>query len=293
MAVGAFLSAFAIEVFLIPSRLIDGGIVGISMILGNILGTQWIPAFLILLNLPFVFLAYRAIGRVFVIHMIVAVLMFAFSLFVMHDWLPWDFHGESLEVVVIGGAILGAGLGLIIRSGAGLDGTEILGIIVNQRFGFTVGETVLVCNVLIFTAAGIVFQDWHPAILSLITYMVVIRVMDTVIVGLDETKSVLIISRNSREIAEAVMHELGLGLTVLYGRGGYSGDEREILYVIAERLQLSELKELVHREDPSAFMAIENLHEVSMGIQALAKPPKSQLSKVMAAVFAKKDFEKQ
>lgn len=292
MAVGAFLSAFAIEVFLIPSRLIDGGIVGIAMILGNIMGTEWIPAFLIVLNLPFVFFAYRAIGKVFVVHMIVALLMFVASLFIIHNWLPWDFHGQSLEVVVIGGAILGAGLGMVIRSGACLDGTEIMGIIVNKRFGFTVGETVLVCNVLIFSAAGLVAQDWHPAILSLILYMVAIRVMDTVIVGLDETKSILIISRKSREIAEAVMHELGLGLTVLYGRGGYSGDEREILYVIAERLQLSELKELVHREDPSAFMAIENLHEVNTGVDAFAKPAKSQLSKVMAAVFAKKDFEK-
>ncbi len=292
MAVGAFLSAFAIEVFLIPSRLIDGGIVGIAMILGNIMGTEWIPAFLIVLNLPFVFFAYRAIGKVFVVHMIVALLMFVASLFIIHNWLPWNFHGQSLEVVVIGGAILGAGLGMVIRSGACLDGTEIMGIIVNKRFGFTVGETVLVCNVLIFSAAGLVAQDWHPAILSLILYMVAIRVMDTVIVGLDETKSILIISRKSREIAEAVMHELGLGLTVLYGRGGYSGDEREILYVIAERLQLSELKELVHREDPSAFMAIENLHEVNTGVDAFAKPTKSQLSKVMAAVFAKKDFEK-
>ncbi len=292
MALGAFLSAFAIEVFLIPSRLIDGGIVGVSMILGNMFGTKWIPAFLVILNLPFVFFAYRAIGRVFVVHMIVAMLMFAGSMVFMHDWLPWDFHGESLEVVVIGGAILGAGLGMIIRSGACLDGTEILGIIVNKRFGFTVGETVLVCNVLIFSAAGFVFHDWHPAILSLILYMVAIKVMDTVIVGLDETKSVLIISQRSREIAEAVMHELGLGLTVLYGRGGYSGDEREILYVIAERLQLSELKELVHREDPKAFMAIENLHEVNIGVQNVGKPPKSQLSKMMAAVFAKKDPEK-
>ncbi len=91
--------------------------------------------------------------------------------------------------------------------------------------------------------------------------------MDAVIVGLDETKSVLIISSKSKAIANAIMHELGLGLTVMYGRGGFSGDAREILYVIAERLQLAELKELIHREDPSAFIAIENLHEVANGNQ--------------------------
>jgi uncharacterized membrane-anchored protein YitT (DUF2179 family) len=98
--------------------------------------------------------------------------------------------------------------------------------------------------------------------------MVAVKVMDSVIVGLDETKSVLIISSQSRAIAEAIIHELGLGLTIMYGRGGFSGDEREILYVIAERLQLADLKELIHREDPAAFIAIENLHEVANGNQA-------------------------
>ena len=115
--------------------------------------------------------------------------------------------------------------------------------------------------------AGLVFKDWHPPLLSLITYLVVIKVMDSVIVGLDETKSVLIISKYSKAIAEAIIHELGLGLTIMYGRGGFSGDEREILYVIAERLQLADLKELIYREDPSAFIAIENLHEVANGKQ--------------------------
>src|SRR5262249_25733476 len=158
---------------------------------------------------------------------------------------------------------LGVGLGLIIREGGCLDGTEILGIIINRRTGFTVGQVVLFCNIFVFGAAGLVFKDWHPPLLSLITYIVVIRIMDSVIVGLDETKSVLIISAKSKAIADAIIHELGLGLTVMYGRGGFSGSEREILYVIVERLQLADLKDLILREDPSAFIAIENLHEVT------------------------------
>ena len=157
---------------------------------------------------------------------------------------------------------------MIIREGGCLDGTEILGIIFNRRTGFTVGQVVLVCNIFVFGAAGLVFKDWHPPLMSLITYIVVIKIMDSVIVGLDETKSVLIISSKSKAIADAIIHELGLGLTIMYGRGGFSGDEREILYVIAERLQLAELKDLILREDPTAFIAIENLHEVANG-----KPP--------------------
>lgn len=263
MAIGAFLAAFAIEVFLIPNKLFDGGVVGVAMIFANLFGQKLLPLFLLLFNLPFLYFAWRSIGKVFLWHMIFATLMFAGSIFFIHQIMSVEFQGEMLEVVVIGGSILGIGSGLIIRYGGCLDGTEILGIIINRRTGFTVGQVVLVCNIFIFGSAGLIFQDWHPALLSLITYIVVIKIMDAVIVGLEETKSVLIISSKSKEIADAVINELGLGLTIIYGRGGYSGDPREILYVIAERLQLAELKELIHREDPLAFIAIENLHEVA------------------------------
>jgi uncharacterized membrane-anchored protein YitT (DUF2179 family) len=283
--IGAALAAFAVQVFLIPNRLIDGGVVGVAMICGKIFGNSLIPLFILLFNLPFLFLAYRFIGKSSLIHMFIAVLLFAgFMVFFEREW-PVEFHGESLEVVVIGGAVLGAGIGLIIRSGGCLDGTEILGIIINKRTGFTVGQVVLVCNIFIFGAAGLVFKDWHPPLLSLITYIVAIKVMDTVIVGLDETKSVLIISSKSKEITDAIIHELGLGLTIMYGRGGYSGDEREILYVIVERLQLADLKELVHREDPGAFVAVENLHEVSNGNQ---NRPKSNVGKLITPLLKKR-----
>lgn len=284
MVIGGFLAAFAIEVFLVPNRLIDGGVVGISMIFGNLFGQKLIPYFLVLFNLPFIYLAYRFIGKVFVAHMLFSVLFFSGWMVVIHQYLNWEFIGDPLEVVVIGGAILGVGIGLIIRYGGSTDGTEVLGIIVNRKTGFTVGQVVLVSNIFIFGAAGIVFQDWHPPILSLIMYMVVIKIMDTVIIGLDETKSVLIISSKSKQIADAIIHELGLGLTIMYGRGGYSGDEREILYVITERLQLSDLKDLVLREDPSAFMAIENLHEVANGNKGAGKR-KTRMESIMGTIF--------
>ncbi|MDP1813356.1 MAG: YitT family protein, partial [Leadbetterella sp.] len=265
MTLGCFLAAFSLEVFFIPNKLIDGGIVGVAMILGKIFGEQFIPYLSILFNLPFLILAYRAIGKIFAIHMVVANILFSLAMILIPIFLPMHFKGDSLEVVVIGGALLGIGIGLIIREGGCLDGTEILGLIINKKIGLTVGQVVLFCNIFIFGAMGIVFQDWHPPLMSLITYIVVIKIMDSVIVGLDEMKSVLIISSKSKLIADAIIHELGLGLTVMYGRGGFSGDEREILYVIAERLQLSDLKDLILREDPAAFIAIENLHEVANG----------------------------
>jgi len=265
LAIGAFISAFAIKIFFIPNDLIDGGTVGLAMIVGQIVGTSWIPLLIILFSFPFVWLATKHLGWSFVLHVFPAVSLFALFLFIMPYIFSTTFHGDSIEVVVIGGGILGVGVGLILRAGGCLDGTEILGLIVNKQYGFTVGQVVFFCNLFVFGMAGLVFQAWHPPLLSLITYVVVARTLDFVIVGLDETKSVMVISSKYKEIEEAIMHDLGIGLTVMYGRGGFSKESREILYIIIERLQLADVKELVYRIDPSAFIAIENLHEVSSG----------------------------
>ena len=265
MLLGACLSAVAISIFFIPNNLIDGGTVGLAMILGKLTGPKWIPLFAILLALPFVFWAMKHIGRQFVFHVLIAVGAFASFLHVIPLIIATPFHGESLEVVVIGGGILGVGIGIIIRVGGCLDGTEILGLIVNRRLGFTVGQVVFFCNVLIFSLAGIVFRSWHPPLMSLITYLVVAKVLDFVLTGLEETKAVVVISPKFHEIGKAVMYQLGIGLTVMYGRGGFSGESREILYIIIERLRLAELKDLIFAIDPSAFVAIESLHEVSAG----------------------------
>jgi uncharacterized membrane-anchored protein YitT (DUF2179 family) len=268
IALGSFLAAIGIKVFLAPNNLIDGGVVGLAMIGAYVFGQNYLSFFIVILNLPFLFLAYKLIGKTFVIQMCLAILMFAGFAYLL-DTVP-PFHGESLEVIFLGGVVLGAGIGLVIRKGASLDGTEILAIIINRKKGFTVGQVILFINIFIFGAAGIVYQDWHTALQSLMIYIVASKIMDTVIVGFEETKSVIIVSLEPKKIARSVMSELGIGLTVLYGRGGFSNKEQEILYVIVERLQLAELKEIVHREDPGAFIAVENLHEVINGRTTVA-----------------------
>lgn len=271
LIIGSTLAALAIDVILIPNRLIDGGIVGISMMSAYLSHEEYLPFYLMLFNLPFVFLAFRQIGKHFVIQMLTAVGLFALALslfFWVPEWFdltPLRFNGSDLEVIILGGFVLGVGVGLIIRNGASTDGTEILGIIINRRLGFSVGQVILAANIIIFAIAGFVYKNWHTAFMSLMTYVVATKVMDMVIVGFEDTKSAMIISQNPQHLADVLMKELGIGLTVMYGRGGYTGDTREILYVVVERLQLAELKELVHREDPAAFIAIENLHEVING----------------------------
>jgi len=274
-ALGAFLAAVSIKIFLLPNELIDGGIIGLAMIFARLSPKILFPVYFVILTLPFIYLSYKFIRRTFFIQMIVAVLFFVLFSTLLNIVPP--FKADSLEVIVIGGAILGIGAGLIIRNGGCLDGTEILAIIINRKKGFTVGQVVLFINFFIFTAYGAIFRDWHIAFQSLLTYVVAFKMMDIVIVGLDELKSVIIISSRYEEISRKVTHEMELGLTVMYGRGGYSKDDRDILFVIVERLELADLKDLVLQIDPSAFIAIENLHEVVYGRGS--KPSKKKRAK--------------
>ncbi len=266
LMLGAFLAAFSLRVFLLPNSIIDGGTVGIALILSRLFGESYLSYFLIVLNVPFIYMAFRHIRRTFVIYMCVAVLLFAAFLMVASHIPP--FLGDPIEVIVVGGALLGVGVGLIIRHGGCVDGTEILAILINRKKGYTVGQVVMFINIFIFTAYGWIFQNWHFALQSLITYIVAFKMIDLVIMGLDELKSAIIISSKPQQLANIIMDELGLGLTIMHGKGGFSGDSREILYIIVERLDLAELKEIVLREDPTAFMAIENLHEVVYGKHA-------------------------
>ena len=263
MAIGAFFAAMAIQIFLIPNELIDGGVIGVSLILARINGFEYLSLYLVLLNIPFVFLAWRYIRRSFVIQMLIAILFFAIFLRVLSA-LP-SFAADALEAIVIGGAMLGAGAGLIIRFGGCTDGTEILAILINRTKGFTVGQVIFFINIFVFGAYGWIFSDWHIALRSLMTYLVAFKMMDIVIAGLEELKSVLIMCSKPDELSKIITHELGLGLTFIKGKGGYSGEDRDILFIIVERLDLAELKEIVLREDPTAFIAIENLHEVAYG----------------------------
>lgn len=275
--IGSFLAAVSIRIFLYPNLLIDGGVIGISLILGRLFGDEWISLFLVVLNLPFIYLAFKFIRRTFVIQMIIAVLIFSGFLVLLEEAPPY--FGDPLEIIALGGAILGIGVGLIIRNGGCLDGSEIMGIIINRQMGFTVGQVVLFTNVFVFAAYGAIFWDWHIAVKSLLTYIVAFKMIDMVIVGLDELKSVMIISNIPDVVAEAVMNNMGLGLTVLMGKGGYTGDEREVQFVIVERLDLADLKDVILNVDPHAFITVQNLHEVVYGSSKTSKKLRTRKKK--------------
>lgn len=276
VAIGAFIAAVAIKSIILPNNIIDGGVTGIAMVIARIIGQRWLPFLIFAINLPCIYFAYKNFGRSFLTFLIIGILLFAFFIFLLEDVFhnfP-EFHGEALEVVVLGGIVLGIGIGIIIRNGGCSDGSEIIAIIINRSKGFTIGQVVVFINIFIFFLAGYFYKEWNTSVRSFITYMVTYKTMDFVIVGLDEIKSVLILSSKPKEVSDTIIHKLGLGLTVMYGRGGYTGDDRELLLVIVDRLQLSELKDIVLHIDPSSFMAVENLHEVVYGRQNYFNPTK-------------------
>lgn len=257
---GAIIAAAAIQIFMLPNQLIDGGTIGLAMIIASLIGKHLLPYILIPLTLPFIYFAYRCIGKRFVLYMSFALGAFSFANDFFHSL--YHFHGDVLEIVVFGGVALGAGTGLIIRRGGCLDGAEITAILLHKRMGYTVGQIILVANCGIFLLAGICFNDWNSALRSLMLYMVAYKIIDAMVTGFDETKSVMVISQKSKELTEQVLHKMGVGVTIMYGKGAFTGADKEILFIIVERLQLLELKSLIHQIDPCAFLAIQNLHEI-------------------------------
>ena len=263
LTLGALIYAFAIEAFLIPSQIIDGGVTGISMILSKLLN-QPLGYFIVGINLPFIVLALQKLGRKFVFATFYSIWIFALGVTVFGKM----FHGhciiENLElflVAIFGGLILGAGVGLIIRNGASVDGTEVLAIYSTKKIPFSVGEIIMFINLFIFTVAGFVY-DWQHALYSIVTYFVAYKTMDIVIEGLNESKSVFVITDYSTEIGKDIMEKMDVSVTYIDAEGGYSGVKKRIVYCVISRLQVQKLKEIAKNIDPRAFIAIENVYEV-------------------------------
>lgn len=259
--IGSILAAIGLEIFLIPNNIIDGGVVGISIML-SYLSHYPLGLFVFCLNIPFLILGYNHIGKTFVISTLFSISSLSIWVTVLHP-IP-GLTEDLLLAAVFGGITLGIGVGLIIRYGGSLDGTEIIAIILDKKTGFSVGEIVMFFNLFILSSAGLVF-GWDKAMYSLIAYFIAFKMIDITIEGLDETKSVMIISEDSEIIAEKVMARLGRGVTILSGKGGYSGEERNVLYLVITRLEVVKLKVIIDEIDPNAFVTISGVHEVMGG----------------------------
>lgn len=259
--IGTTMAAIAIELFLVPNSIIDGGIIGISLIL-DYLTTVPFGILLVIINLPFLFFGYKHIGKSFLISSVFAIVALAIIEFPLHP-IP-GFVDDPLLATVFGGMLLGAGVGLVIRNGGALDGTEILGILLTRKLPFSVGEFVMFANIFIFTWAGFVL-GWEQAMYSVLTYYIASKTIDIVIQGLDDTKSVIIVSDEYEELGEAINSRLGRSVTKLHGKGGFKETPKDVIYVVVTRLELTKLKQIVSDIDPKAFLTIMATQEVHGG----------------------------
>jgi len=255
MMMGAILAAIGLEVFLIPNNIIDGGVTGISIMISYVTDVQ-LGIFLFVLNMPFVLIGYRQIGKTFALSTIFSVICFALSVTVL-ETVP-TITQDTLLATIFGGVILGVGVGLIIRSGGSLDGTEIVAILLEKRTAFSIGEIVMFINLFILGTSGFIF-GWDRAMYSLIAYFIAFKSIDITVEGLEESKAVIIVSDKNRDIASAIMDRLGRGITLLDGRGAYSGAESEVIYVVISRIEVAKLKNIVHSFDEGALITISSV----------------------------------
>lgn len=249
---GAALASIGLEIFLIPNNIIDGGITGISIMASHITKVP-LGIFIFLLNIPFFIIGYKQIGKTFTLSTLFAVLCLSIGVSILHP-IPGITH-DILLASVFGGIILGAGVGIIIRSGGSLDGTEIVAIILDRRTSFSIGEIVMFFNLFILGTSGFIF-GWDRAMYSLIAYFIAFKVIDITVEGLDESKAVTIISEKHKDISEALMDRLGRGITLLQGKGGYKGYSTNVIYVVVSRLEIAKLKSIVHGFDDDALVTI-------------------------------------
>ena len=259
LVIGAFIVAVALEMFLLPNKIIDGGVIGISMMVSYL--ANWNLGLLIFcINIPFVLLAYKTIGKKFVINTFFAIAMLSIATNVVSQ-----FHHiteDLLLVTIFGGILLGIGVGLILRNNASLDGTEMVSLVLSKKLKIvSVGELLMFINLFIYAAAGFVFE-WDRAFYSILTYYIASKTIDTVLEGLDKAKSVRIVSDNWKEIGDTIMKELDISVTYMKTTGGYSRQEKIMTFCVVNKFDMAKLKDVVHEVDPRAFIVTEDVHEV-------------------------------
>lgn len=262
IVVGAFIAAYGLEAVLIPNSVSDGGITGISIMLSTLTPLP-LGLFLVILNIPFIYLGYKLVGKTFAINSVIGIVTLSIFTSLMHH-IPTIIHDDSLLVTITGGILLGIGMGLTLRNGGALDGTDMLAVLISRKVPFSTGEIILVINIFIFVFVGFVFGI-EGAISSAIAYYIASKVIGIIESGLEDAKSVMIISNHSKEIGQAIINRLGRSVTYIDGVGGYKNEPVEIVYCVVNRMEESKLRSIVRQQDPNAFVTFSDIAEVRGG----------------------------
>ncbi|MDB5168619.1 MAG: conserved rane protein of unknown function [Candidatus Saccharibacteria bacterium] len=246
------------QFFLIPNHLTDGGVVGLSII-GSRLFDIPIGVFLLLLNIPFIYLGLKKLGKEFALYSILGIAILALLTTVIHSSVAAT--TDPILAAVFGGAIVGIGVGLVIRHGGTIDGADTVAILIDKKTPFSIGEAIMFINIFILTASGFVF-GWDNAMYSMIAYFVAHKAIDVTVEGLDESKSVWIVSKKYEEIGKAIQAEIGEKVTYVNGKKVNGIISDGVMLVVVTRMQEMKLKALIRRHDRRAFVVISDAHEI-------------------------------
>lgn len=270
LTIGTILAAYALEAFLIPNTILDGGVTGISIIISKL--TKIPLSFLVLiLNIPLIYIGYKNMGKNFLIKAVYSMVLF--SIFLSYFGYFESVTEQILLATVYGGALLGVGVGLVIHFGGCIDGTESVALVISKNTSLSVGQIVLIFNLIIYSVAGIIFGI-DRAMYSLLTYFITFKVIDFVSEGIDQTKSALIITEKGTDMANEIYKRLGRTVTKIKGSGLISG-EKEVLYCVLTRMEVSVLKKICNEMDESSFISISDVSEIiGEHIKSNKKPKK-------------------
>lgn len=265
IVLGVACAAFGLEGFLLPSSFIDGGVTGICLLLQQVTGLP-LPLLLILVNLPFLYLATVVIGQKFAVKTAVSILLLSLCLLFVH--FP-ELTEDKLLVAVFGGFFIGTGIGLSMRGGSVLDGTEVLAIYLSRKAGVKVSDWVIMINVVIFGSAALLLSV-EQALYSVLTYFVASKALDFIVDGVEEYTGVFIISPDSAKIRDALISRVGCGVTQLHGQGGFGISpalpDQKVLYVVITRLEIHKLLRVIRDIDESAFVTMNSINDVHGGM---------------------------
>lgn len=265
MSLGILSAGFGLEGFLIPNGLIDGGVTGISLLTNQQTGVS-LSILIVIINVPFILLGWRQIGKTFSIKSIICIGVLAIVIVL----LPYPvITNDKVLIAVFGGFFLGAGIGLTIRGGAVIDGTEILAIHLSRRRSISVGDFIMLFNIVIFSVAAYL-HTIEMALYSILTYMAAAKTIDFILDGIEEFTGVTIISPHTEAIADFIKHKMGRGLTIYTGNKGYGkrGErhDTEIIFTVVTRLEISRLKQEIEKIDPNAFIVMQSVNDTHGGM---------------------------
>ncbi len=265
ITIGIFSASFGFKGFLLTNKFIDGGATGISLLISATTSIElWI--LIVCINLPFIFMGYRIIGSRFAIKTAIAIA--GLSLVLANVEFP-NVTNDNLLVAIFGGFFLGAGIGFAVRGGAVIDGTEVLAIYLSRKMGTTLGDIIMIINVIIFSAAAYLLGI-EKALYSMITYLAASKTLDFIVEGIEEYIGVTIVSTHSEQIRQMIITKLGRGVTIYSGRRGF-GDLHEtlpvdVIYTVITRLEINRLNTEIERIEPSAFVVMNSVKDTRGGL---------------------------